>query len=575
MKSKSLFLYPLFISAITYSQTAITNVTIVDVQNQKLIAGQTVLITDSIISAITPAGKMKIPLNAQIIDGRGKYLMPGMTESHAHFFMDGSLYSGPDAIDLRKFVPFENQIAATKQKIEDFLRRYLQCGITTVIDPGSTFNFLLLRDSFANKNFAPSVYMAGPLIITTYLPSFSDNKNDDPYILATNTEEATTAVQQQLPFHPDFIKILYVTDLSGEHIEDSARKFFPVVKAIVEEAHTNNLKVAVHATERITAQLAAEAGCDYLVHGIEDEIISNDFIKLLKDKNIIVCPTLNVVDGYYKTFTQKNNFSAYEIKHSNPFSLGTLNDLQHLDTSLANWYKKAWAATTGIGYNDSIRKINLKKMSEAGVMIASGTDAGNIGTEHASSYLAELLSMQQCGMSNWQIIQSSTINPVKILEKEKNYGSVSTGKIADMILLDDNPVDSLYNLTKINMVFKKGIAILPDALIKETPEMIVQSQLNAYNVSDMETFLNYYDKDVELFNFPDSLIGKGTMAIKKMYVNVFNNPHKAHCEIKSRTVSGNTVIDKESITGFDMVPLERVVIYKIEGPKIKRVYFIN
>jgi imidazolonepropionase-like amidohydrolase len=84
-------------------------------------------------------------------------------------------------------------------------------------------------------------------------------------------------------------------------------------------------------------------------------------------------------------------------------------------------YKKQFNAEAMVANGNKTNGItleNLKKFSDAGVLIATGTDAGNIGTLHASSYLAELKTMQKAGMSNWQIIQASTINGAKILNKE-------------------------------------------------------------------------------------------------------------------------------------------------------------
>ena len=91
-------------------------------------------------------------------------------------------------------------------------------------------------------------------------------------------------------------------------------------------------------------------------------------------------------------------------------------------------------------------------LSDAGVVIATGTDAGNIGTMHASSYLAELQAMQKSGMTNWQIIEASTINGAKVLDKEDELGSVRIGKKANLILLDANPVEQIENVTKIHRV---------------------------------------------------------------------------------------------------------------------------
>jgi imidazolonepropionase-like amidohydrolase len=100
--------------------------------------------------------------------------------------------------------------------------------------------------------------------------------------------------------------------------------------------------------------------------------------------------------------------------------------------------------------------VNLKKMIDGGITIVAGTDAGNIGTQHASSLFDELKAMKQSGLSNWQIIQSATINPTKILDKQDSLGSIAVGKKADLVLLNANPVEDLDNITNINLVINKG-----------------------------------------------------------------------------------------------------------------------
>ncbi|HEX7457581.1 MAG TPA: amidohydrolase family protein, partial [Ginsengibacter sp.] len=201
MKFKFLFLiFTGTISISTFSQTYITNVTLIDVVKQKLIPAQTVVIKDDIISNIQPSGKIKIPAGATIIDGKGKYLMPGLTDAHVHFFQSGGLYTRPDALDLRKNRPYDKEIEWVHNNMEDFLRRYLQNGITSVIDVGCTYSFLQQRDSFANKNYSPSIYMTGPLL-TSYEPDvFKNLKNDEPFILVKTPEDGTRGVQQELAY---------------------------------------------------------------------------------------------------------------------------------------------------------------------------------------------------------------------------------------------------------------------------------------------------------------------------------------------------------------------------------------
>jgi hypothetical protein len=226
-------------------------------------------------------------------------------------------------------------------------------------------------------------------------------------------------------------------------------------------------------------------------------------------------------------------------------------------------------------HTDSIRFANLKKMSDAGITIVAGTDAGNIGTQHASSYLSELKAMKKCGLSNWQVIQSATINPTKLFNKENNTGVIAIGKKADLVLLHANPIDSLDNLAKIALVFNKGFVIKPDTLIKETPLALVQRQLNAYNARNMDAFLEPYADDVELYMFPNKLVTKGKKNMRKEYDEMFKNLVNLHCEIKERIIQGNIIIDQESVSGFGATKLEATAIYHIENNKITKVYFIQ
>ncbi len=143
------------------AQLLITNTTVVDVENKKLLPSRDVWIQNGIITAV--GKKIKVPAGTQVLDGSGKYLIPGFVDTHVHFFQSGGVYTRPDIVDLRKFKPYAEEIAWTHQNMENILRRYARAGITTVVDPGSTNNFLLHRDTFRLKDYAPTIYMTGPL----------------------------------------------------------------------------------------------------------------------------------------------------------------------------------------------------------------------------------------------------------------------------------------------------------------------------------------------------------------------------------------------------------------------------
>ena len=110
---------------------------------------------------------------------------------------------------------------------------------------------------------------------------------------------------------------------------------------------------------------------------------------------------------------------------------------------------------------------------------------------------------------------------------------------------------------------------------KSIPEKLVQQQLIAYNARNIDAFLEPYSEDIELYMFPNQLLGKGKNFMRKDYAEMFKNTPNLHCDIKNRTVLGNTVIDHEVVSGFGPNQLEAIAIYEIKNDKIAKVYFIQ
>ncbi|MFN4315669.1 MAG: amidohydrolase family protein [Chitinophagaceae bacterium] len=578
MPFKILLFVCCFIAVSASAQTYISNVTVLDVEKQKLLPAQTVVISNGRISSVQPSKKIKIPENARVIDGSGKYLMPGMTDAHIHFFQSGGLYTRPDVIDLRKYVPYEQEILQAKEQMVRKLRLYLANGITNVIDVGASMAVLKHSQAYRQTDSLPGIFITGPLA-TTYEPSaYKGLKENAPFNLVKTEDEAVAMVKSQLEAKPDFIKIWYIAGADGLAVEASARKNLPIVKAVIDEAHRHQLPVAVHATERITAQLAVENGADFLVHNIDDEIVNPELLALMKKNSVILCPTMIVEDQYNKTFQQAIQFSERELEMGDAFQLGSLLDLQHLaDTNLAGRYKRgtsAKAARDRARRTDSIRAVNLKMLNDAGVLIAAGTDAGNIGTLHGSSYLDELMAMKNAGMSNWQVLMAATINGARVVRKQEEFGSIAANKKANLLLLDANPVEDLANLTKINQVMINGNLIDPESLRDDSPAALAQRQLNAYNLRNMDAFLEPYAEDVEIYGFPNELQSKGKEAMRTGYAEMFKNVKDLHCELVNRIVQGSVVIDHERVR-FNGRYINAVAIYHIKDGKISKVYFIQ
>ncbi len=546
----------------------ISNVNYIDVINGKIKKGS-VLIADGQIQKI--ARKITPEAQTVTIDGSGKWLIPGLVDAHIHLFQSGGLYTRPDAIDLTKYRDYDTEREWLKSNSSDILKRYLRCGITTVIDVGGPLYNFKIRDLLLDKGQYPNLFLTGPLI-STYQPDAF--KIDDAPIIKVNSEaEAKQLVQKQLPHKPDFIKIWYIAR-NNQEADDN----LSIIKAIIEESHTHNLRVAVHATQLHTAKLAVQAGADILVHSV-GEPIDKAFIDLLKKFNTTYIPTLIVGKKYLEVFGQETNVSTLDFDWGNPFPVGSVFDTEHLVENETVKRYKGFAAIRKPSTlkEDSIQKKNLKLLLDQGISIATGTDAGNIGTFHGTSYFEEIDNMLASGITTMEVLKASTINGAKTLGKEKEFGSIEVGKMADMVLLNKNPIEDISALKEIDFVIKGGNAFKAENIIEDSPEVLVQRQLNAYNAGDIDSFLYPYSEDIEIYNFPNTLQSKGKGKIKPGYAAMFEKYPDLHCELLNRTILGNTVIDHEKITGIapNGESFQAIAIYKVENGKIAKVYFIR
>lgn len=547
----------------------LTNGNLIDVETGRVREGVSLLIENGLIRKI---GKnIAAPTGATVVDARGKWLLPGLIDSHIHLFQSGGLYTRPDGFNLTKYRPYEEERKWLRDNMGDLLRRYLAAGITTVIDVGGPMYQFPYRDRYNQQYTSPQILLTGPLI-STYQPD-AFKIDDSPIIKANTLDEAREQVRKQLPYKPDFIKIWYIVRGVGGSEETQA-----MVRAAIDESHKHGLKVAIHTQELLAAKLGVKFGADYLVHSPEDGLVDDELIALMKQRNVSYCPTMVVPKGYDGFFTDSRKLTAYEFARANPYVLGTLYDMKHLPEPALQ--KRFSGFLTSAAFqkqrsrSDSIVRANLSRVWKAGVNVVTGTDAGNPGTFHGTSYIDELRAMQTAGLTNADLLKASTINAARILGKESQIGSLAEGKLANVLLLTQNPLTDLSALTRIETIVNRGFVTTPAQLLPDTPADLAQRQLNAYNARDIDAFLEPYADDVELYNLPDKLIGKGKDAMRKQYAGMFARTPVLHCQLVNRMVVGNTVVDHERVTfAADKAPTEAIAIYKIENGKIKKVYF--
>lgn len=545
---------------------ALVHGNLVDVERRTVIADATVVIEGDKIVAAGRARSVRVPSDARVIDVRGKWISPGLVDAHIHLFQSGGLYTRPDAIDLRSKRPYEVEQAWLRENAGDLLERYLAAGVTTVIDIGGPLANYALRDQYNKEASSPTILLTGPLVSTWQPPAFQIE--DAPILQAADTAAAREMVRRQLPYRPDFIKIWYIVQR-----DTTAESTLPIIEATIDEAHAHGLKVAVHATQLTTAKLALGAGADILVHSVEDAPVDAEFIALLKKRTIPYIPTLTVSGRYNEVFSQQYEPTLHDFALANPFALGSLDDVAHLPGARRD--PPSTAAAQALANRDRNRRENLRRLAAAGVLIATGTDAGNIGTAHASSYLEELVRMEEAGMSAWEIVRASTLNGARVLGKEREFGSIAAGKRADLVVLDRDPVADVRNLQAVHAVVNRGNWLEPQALIDSSPAALVQRQLNAYNHRNVEAFLEPYSDDVEIYDFPNEPRLAGKAAMRERYESLFKKYPELHCELVNRIVLGDTVIDHERLHGVRDAPVEAVAIYTIKDRRISRVTFMR
>jgi imidazolonepropionase-like amidohydrolase len=554
----------------TTATICITHAHVIDVINNKTLPDQTIVIENDRIVQTGPSKKIKTPAGATTIDATGRYVMPGMTDAHIHFFQSGGLYTRPDALNLMKAYSYEKDQQWVRDHLGDMMARYLACGITTVADVGGPLRNFSIRDQVNDDPLSPNAWVTGPLI-STYLPPNLD-KQDPPIVKVTTPEAARELVRKQLPYKPDFIKIWYIV-VPGQPAEST----LDIVKATIDESHTHGLKVAVHATQYETAKLAITAGADILVHSVDDKVFDTAMLQLLKSRHTVYIPTLTVMHGYKRAFTQQFDFPAHDLRYGDPFMLGTLTDLQHIDSSVAGFnYKQLRTLHKVPAAADTVMLQNLKLAQDAGINIVTGTDAGNIGTLHASSYFTELKAMQAAGLSNRDIIRAATINAARGFGKDMDYGSIDKGKIADLLLLDKDPVQDLDALANVQTIIHRGKQLQTAALLPPTPAVLAQQQLNAYNARDIDAFLAPYSDSTKIYDQASGkVLMQGKEEMRQRYTQFFETAKTLHCQLVNRIVMGNTVIDHEKVTGTGGKPMEAIAVYTIENGKISRVSFIQ
>ncbi len=375
-----------------------------------------IVVSKGRIVATGPRGTLSIPDSAQQIDLSGRYVVPGLINSHGHVGLAEGLASGGESYNA--------------DNVRSQLLLHARYGITTVISLGSEG-----RDDLGTREMRSSpgidrarLYRSGP-------------------VLAPSTAaEAEELVSQRAAESVDFIKIR-VDDNLG-----STEKMLPeVYQAVISSAHEAGLPVAAHLFYLEDSLRLLESGADFLAHSIRDRAVDDTLIAALKEKDVCVCPTLvREVSTFVYESTPDFFDDPFFLQYADPAVVEALKQAERQEavrrSESAQRYKRAL----------EMAKANLKALSEAGVTIAFGTDSGPPARFQGYFEHLEMDLMREAGLTSRQILLSATRDAARCLDLHEDLGTLEPGKWADFVVLRQDPLDDIRNMRDIDSVWIAG-----------------------------------------------------------------------------------------------------------------------
>ncbi len=416
------------------SRLAIHDVRLFDSEHAVMREAMTVIIRDGMVVSVGSSSSTPIPEGFTVIDGGNKTLLPGLWDMHSHY-----------------------------QESEGL--NYLAGGVTHVRDMGNGNRLPAVRDAIRQNE------LLGPDI--SYLSGFIDQAG--PYqgptgAIVHSLEEGMKAVDNYAQLGYQQIKLYSSIDPKW-------------VAPLAARAHSLGMRVCGHIPAFMTAEQAVKDGYNEITHmnmvmlnfqgdtidtrtmrrfssvgerGLKLDLNSdevNSFIRLLQEKQISLDPTMNVFAGLFTVFPGDTDASLKPIVSWMPA------DQRENITAKTSFAPVNQQAT----YDSSFARMMqlLRKLYDSGVLIVAGTDGGDaFALEH------ELEIYVQSGISPLHALQCATFNSAKDCNLLKEYGTISTGKRADMILIDGNPADTISDIRRVEWVIKNTLEYHPKKLLE-------------------------------------------------------------------------------------------------------------
>jgi imidazolonepropionase-like amidohydrolase len=390
---------------------------------------------DRIVS-VGPVGKVSWPKSARVIDYSGKAVLPGLISDHSHVGQIDGVGTAPQNYN--------------RPNILRQLRQYEVYGVTTVTALGLNNDLFYELQPGLHSGALPGADLFGADrgigIPNGAPPTF--NLPEGQLYRVSSPQEAVQAIDEMATRKPDLIKV-WIDDFHG-----SLRVKMPpeVYGAAIKEAHRLGLRVAAHIYYLSDAKSLVKSGVDIIAHGVRDQPADAEFIRLMKTHSVWYIPTIDLDESSY-IYAEKPEWLK------NPLLVHALQPALADEFNDPGWRAKILDNQKQVGTSKAsvlTNERNVKILYDAGVNIGFGTDSGAMAVripgfaEHR-----ELELLVDAGLTPLQAINLATAKAASLLHLD-DRGVLEPGKLADIIVVDGNPIVQISNVHNIEAVWHRG-----------------------------------------------------------------------------------------------------------------------
>jgi len=385
----------------------------------RVIENGTLLIDGARIVAAGPAASTAVPAGATRINAAGKTILPGLVNAHGHVAATSGLRTDPASY--------------TPENLTRQLRTYAQYGVTTVFSLGDdqAAGFELRNQQASGPLDRARLFVAGAVI-------------------TGDTADAARAMAGRVAdMKPDLLKIRVDDNLgTGRKMPEAAWR------AVIDEAHKRNLKVAVHIYSLADAKATLAGGGDFIAHSVRDVPVDAAFITAMKSRDVCYSPTFTrEISTFIYDSTPPWVDDPFFVKGVTPDIVTQLKDPKR-QTQIRNG--AGWKAGQQYKAGLEVAKRNLKMLVDGGVRIAFGTDSGPPARFQGFFEHLELEMMVEAGLTPMQALVSATGDAARCHQRAGQFGTLAAGAAADVLVLGANPLDDIRNTRTIEQVWING-----------------------------------------------------------------------------------------------------------------------